>query len=231
MNNSQLATAFTTAVVAGLAPLADPAAAAPMAAYMRGRFAFLGVKTPARRGVSTPLIRAARTTLAPGERLAAAQQLWALPEREYQIVAVDLLADRPASLGAAALPVLDELIGRKSWWDSVDGLAAHVIGPLLQAEPALRPVMDDWAHGDRLWHARTALLFQLGYRADTDTVRLFAYCHSLAGHPDFFIRKAIGWALRQHARTDADAVRAFVDAERERLSPLSVREALKHLAD
>ncbi|MBM3115722.1 DNA alkylation repair protein [Jeongeupia naejangsanensis] len=227
----ETAAAFTDAVVAGLAPLADPATAAPMAAYMRGRFAFLGIKTPARRSVSTPLIRAARKSMTPADRLAAAQKLWALPEREYLIVAVDLLADRPATLGIAVLPVLDTLIGSKSWWDSVDGLAASVVGPLLQAEPALRTVMDDWAGGDRLWHARTALLFQLGYKTDTDTTRLFGYCRALADHPDFFIRKAIGWALRQYARTDADAVRGFVATERERLSPLSVREALKHLGD
>ncbi|WP_432722857.1 DNA alkylation repair protein [Jeongeupia wiesaeckerbachi] len=229
MKTNQLATAWTDDVVAGLAPFADPALAAPMAAYMRGHFAFLGIKTPQRRAVSTPLIRAARSTLTPAERLAAAQQLWALAEREYQIVAVDLLADRPATLGLAALPVLDALIGSKSWWDSVDGLAAQVVGPLVRAEPALLTVMDDWASGQRLWHARTALLFQLGYKADTDTKRLFGYCRTLAGHPDFFIRKAIGWVLRQYARTDADAVRAFVEAERMTLSPLSVREALKHL--
>ncbi|SMC27477.1 3-methyladenine DNA glycosylase AlkD [Andreprevotia lacus DSM 23236] len=220
---------FVASLQHGLLAQADTANAAAMAAYMRDQFAFLGVKSAERRAVTTPLIRAARSSFTATDYLHAARQLWALPEREYQIAAVDLLADRPARLGSEALPVLDELIGSKAWWDSVDGLAANVVGPLVQILPGLLPVMDDWAAGERLWHKRTAILHQLGYKTATDTARLFGYCRDNAGHPDFFIRKAIGWALRQYARTDADAVGGFLAREGERLSPLSLREAAKHL--
>jgi 3-methyladenine DNA glycosylase AlkD len=89
--------------------------------------------------------------------------------------------------------------------------------------------MDEWIDDEDMWVVRTALLHQLRYRAATDSGRLFDHCHRRAGDPDFFVRKAIGWALREYARTDPDAVRQFVDGARDRLSPLSVREALKHL--
>jgi 3-methyladenine DNA glycosylase AlkD len=88
--------------------------------------------------------------------------------------------------------------------------------------------MDRWIEDDDLWVARTALLHQLTYKSATDPDRLFGYCLRQAAHPDFFIRKAIGWALREYAYTDPDAVYEFVESARDRLSPLSVREALKH---
>ena len=89
--------------------------------------------------------------------------------------------------------------------------------------------MDAWSADDNMWLVRTAILHQLHYGAATDAERLFGYCTRQAGHPDFFVRKAIGWALRHYARTDAEAVRGFLAAHRHELSPLSVREAAKHL--
>jgi 3-methyladenine DNA glycosylase AlkD len=89
--------------------------------------------------------------------------------------------------------------------------------------------MDSWARDDNLWVVRTAILHQLHYGAHTDVSRLFGYCAAQAGHRDFFVRKAIGWALRHYARTDPSAVREFVEAHRSSLSGLSVREATKHL--
>ncbi|WP_255988831.1 DNA alkylation repair protein [Chitinolyticbacter albus] len=220
---------FVDTIVEGLRVVGNAGDAAAMRRYMRDQFDFAGVKTPQRRALSRPLIAAARRALSEAERLDTAARLWRQPWRECQMVACDLLADRAHTLSAAALPLLDTLIGSKSWWDSVDGLAAQVLGPLLAQHPALLPSMDAWAAGERLWHKRAAILFQLSYRGETDAERLFRYCHDNAGHPDFFIRKAIGWALRQHARVAPDAVSAFLIAEGARLSPLSRREASKHL--
>ncbi|MCB1188785.1 DNA alkylation repair protein, partial [bacterium] len=112
---------------------------------------------------------------------------------------------------------------------TVDTLAALVVGPMVTRHPQLTAVMDEWIADENLWVARTAILHQLKYGKATDTDRLFAYCAAQAGHPDFFIRKAIGWALRQYARTDPGAVRRFVANHRDELSPLSIREATKHL--
>jgi len=127
------------------------------------------------------------------------------------------------------LAVARTLITTKSWWDTVDALATRFVGDLVRRHPALVATMDDWSAEPDLWLVRTAILHQLHYGPATDTERLFAYCSRQAGHPDFFVRKAIGWALRHYARTDPDAVRQFVAAHASRLSPLSVREATKHL--
>jgi 3-methyladenine DNA glycosylase AlkD len=112
----------------------------------------------------------------------------------------------------------------------VDTLAAHTVGPLVAAHPSLLDTMDDWIDDENLWLIRTAILHQLTYKQHTDAGRLFRYCAAQATHRDFFIRKAIGWALRQYDRTDPTAVRSFVDEHRTELSPLSVREAVRHLS-
>jgi 3-methyladenine DNA glycosylase AlkD len=131
--------------------------------------------------------------------------------------------------GADFLGTARTLLTTKSWWDTVDPLATRFVGDLAAAHPRLRVDLDAWSTDDNLWLVRTALLYQLHYGPRTDTDRLFGYCSRQAGHPDFFVRKAIGWALRQYARTDPGAVRQFIAQHRDRLSPLSVREAGKHL--
>ncbi|MEU4998750.1 DNA alkylation repair protein [Streptomyces sp. NPDC021622] len=208
---------------------ADPQRAAQAQAYMKDVAPFLGLPTPLRRELS-------RTVLAgtprpdEAECTAIALRCWELPEREYAYFAVDYLRRHVKRLSSGFLPVARHLVTTVSWWDTVDALAAHVVGGLVAADPRLlKSEMDSWIEDDNLWVARTALLHQLRYKDATDTERLFAYCVRQSGHPDFFIRKAIGWCLREYAKTDPDAVRDFVERERGRLAPLSVREALKNL--
>jgi 3-methyladenine DNA glycosylase AlkD len=129
----------------------------------------------------------------------------------------------------ALLPTVQELITTKSWWDTVDTLAAHTVGPLVAAYPGLVDTMDAWVTDANMWLVRTAILHQLRYKERTDAERLFRYCTVQASHRDFFVRKAIGWALRDYARTDPEAVRRYVEEHRSILAPLSVREASKHL--
>jgi 3-methyladenine DNA glycosylase AlkD len=226
------ASAFADEVVArltaALVPAGDPDQAAEMRRYMRDQFPFLGVKAPERRR----LVRAATVGMARPHgdaALATAGRLWEQPEREYQYAAVDLLGRWVRALDPSALPAVAELITTKAWWDTVDALASHVVGGVVRAHPDAATVMDRWAADDDLWLARAAILHQLRFGAATDAERLFAMCASRAGDTDFFMRKAIGWALRQYARTDPDSVRAFVAAHADELSPLSIREALKHL--
>ncbi|MGW3037237.1 DNA alkylation repair protein [Streptomyces sp. NPDC001178] len=122
-----------------------------------------------------------------------------------------------------------QLPEREYHYFAVDALAAHVVGALVAADPRLTADMDAWIADDDLWVVRTALLHQLRHKERTDAERLFAYCVRQSGHPDFFIRKAIGWCLREYAKTDPEAVRAFLARERGRFAPLSVREALKNI--
>lgn len=207
---------------------ADPARAEPMAAYMKHHFVFFGLKSADRRTVTKPLLAAAGTWSG-AQLLAVAERLFAEPEREFHYVACDLLRRWVDRLGASDLPRVRRLVETKSWWDTVDALATHVVGPIVRADRSLQREMDRWVDDDNLWIARTAVLHQLLWKADTDADRLFDYCRRRSGDPDFFIRKALGWALRQYARTDPAAVKGFVAAYEDRLSPLTKREALRHL--
>ncbi|OQR62749.1 DNA alkylation repair protein [Streptomyces maremycinicus] len=228
--DSDLADLVLGRLTAAYGAAADPGRAAAMRAYMKDVAPFLGLPTPARRALS-------RTVLADTPRpdeadcTAIALRCWALPQREYHYFAVDYLRRYAPRLSSAFLPVARRLVTTKSWWDTVDLLAAHVVGALVAADPRLAADMDVWIEDEDLWVARTALLHQLRYKERTDADRLFGYCLRQSGHPDFFLRKAIGWALREYARTDPAAVRLFVARERGRFAPLTVREALKNVGD
>ncbi|OQS10400.1 hypothetical protein B0T37_00720 [Chromobacterium violaceum] len=214
------------ALRAQLTAAADPARAPAMRAYMRGQFDFLGVAAPARRKAAAAWIQSQDTVGADGW-LELAEALWRQPEREFHYVAVDLLARHAAGLPASALPRLLALATEKSWWDTVDGLAAWVIGAQVRARRELQADMDRLAGDGDFWLRRVAILHQLYWKRETDVARLFRYCAANAADTEFFIRKAIGWALREYAYTDAEAVRGFVASAA--LSPLSRREALKRI--
>jgi 3-methyladenine DNA glycosylase AlkD len=199
-----------------------------MARYLRDQFLFLGLKRPEFQPLAKPLLAAAKPVADDAWLAETARLLWALPEREYTYVALDLLAKYQKKLTATSLPLLRELIVTRSWWDSVDGVVGAALSPLTLRLPALRTEMDAWSRDDNFWLRRAAILHQLKHHKATDTERLFAYCRANATDSEFFIRKAIGWALRTYANTDPLAVRAFVEANKTQLSGLSVREALKH---
>jgi len=217
------------AVRLALGAHADDRRAVAMSAYMRGRFPFLGISTPLRRAATAAFCRQPQEAEA---LLAVAGALWALPEREYHYVAVDLLARQWKTLGPEQVEALLVLAGRGAWWDTVDGLAG-VVGDVLRRERRggkdAQRCMDSALQHEDMWRRRVAMIHQLGWRAETDTGRLFGYALALAGEPDFFIRKAIGWALRDYARHDSSAVKAFLAGEGAGLSPLSRREAARHL--
>ncbi|MFJ6087125.1 DNA alkylation repair protein [Streptomyces sp. NPDC092369] len=225
---STLADTVLERLTATYAAAADPERAAAMRAYMKDVAPFLGLTSPDRRTLS----RAAEAGLprpAEADCTAIALRCWRLPEREYQYFAVDYLRRHARVCTSGFLPVARHLVSTKPWWDTVDALAAHVVGGLVAADRKLTLDMDAWIGDEDLWIARTALLHQLRYKERTDTERLFAYCLRQSGHPDFFVRKAIGWCLREYAKTDPEAVREFLARERGRFAPLSVREALKNI--
>ena len=199
-----------------------------MAAYMRDQFPFLGIPTPARRTLDReilePLPRPDQAELE-----AIASGCWSLPEREFQYFAADHLQRHVRSCRSTLLPGVRRLIVRKSWWDTVDALAARVVGRLVAADGELADEMDRWIEAQNVWIARSAILHQLTFKERTDSDRLFRYCLLRAGDQDFFIRKAIGWALREYSKSDGRAVRRFVRTHDRELSPLSQREALRWL--
>ncbi|NMO57110.1 DNA alkylation repair protein [Actinoplanes sp. TBRC 11911] len=225
---TELASALLKRLDDRLPAAGDPVRAAGMAAYMRDQFAYAGVPAPALRGLEREVFAGLPKPGADDLR-AIALACWERAEREYQYVACDYLRKHVACADAAFLPTLAFLITTKSWWDTVDALATRFTGDLVRRDPALVTAMDEWSGAPNMWLIRTAILHQLHYGEHTDTGRLFGYCLRQAAHRDFFVRKAIGWALRHYARTDPEAVRAFINQNRSRLSPLSVKEATKHL--
>ena len=205
-----------------------PEKAPQMAAYMKDRFAFLGVNATARRAAQRQFVNES-ASWSSATLFAVADACWAEPEREFQYVACDLLVRRVGSIAASDIGRVEALIRSKSWWDTVDALAANVVGPMVAADSQLTDVMDRWIEEDDIWIARTAILHQLKYKERTDRDRLFAYVDRRAGDREFFLRKASGWALREYAKTEPGAVRGYVSSRGDRLSGLTRREALKHI--
>jgi len=128
------------------------------------------------------------------------------------------------------IPLYEHMIVTGAWWDHVDELASRRVGPVLLHHPAeAAPVMRTWSTDPDRWRRRTSIICQLGAKQQTDLALLTDCVLANLDDRDFFLRKAIGWALRQYARVEPDWVRTFVDEHRDRMSALSVREATKHL--
>ena len=213
--------------------LRNPEQALHMKAYMLNQFEFIGIRATPRRQTLKAVVKAwPKATFTRAVALKLAQQLWQLPEREFQYAAIDILSWHHRHMDIKDLALMLKLVQQKSWWDTVDGMSG-VIGDLLLQHKAqdahVQQLMDDCVVHPHLWVRRVAMIHQLGWKAQTDEQRLFAYALSLAHEPDFFIRKAIGWALRDHARTKPQAVRGFLHKHRSVLSGLTIREAGKHL--
>lgn len=203
--------AFTRARQA-LEPLADPARAADMSAYMRGQFPFLGIQTPARREASQPILTSMKTL---DEPFIAA--CFRAKEREFQYVACDHIRD----VGITDPKLAHTLVRTKPWWDTVDALAKP-IGAGIDSTTLRR-----WAVDEDFWVRRVSIIHQLGRGHGTDHELLSWIIEQNLGSEEFFINKAIGWALRDLARHDPSWVRDFVDDTA--LAPLSRREACKNL--
>lgn len=228
MATTDLARSILDRLVPTYEAAADPEKAAGMRAYMRDQFPFFGIRSTQQQALTRQVLAGLPR---PDEQDLRAVSLacWELPEREYQYFACGLLRRYARVCSAEFLDTARHVIVTKPWWDTVDALAAHLVGPLVARHPALSSTMDEWSGATDMWLVRTAILYQLRYREATDAARLFGYCTAQSGHRDFFVRKAIGWALREYAKTAPEAVRAYVRAHESRLSGLSVREALKNL--
>jgi len=215
----------------------NPSKATGMSKYMRGLFPYLGLATPLRRGLDKKEIWASYLkdktnppSLSEEDNKALVHALWDRPQREYQYFVMDHIDKAIHNMSSGFISTLQFTIATKSWWDTVDMIASKHVGPLVSRYPeSLLPVMDEWIQHENLWVRRTAILHQLNYKDKTDKHRLFRYCEAQMHDTDFFIRKAIGWSLRQYARVNAEDVRQFVGKNKDSLSTLSIREALKHI--
>jgi 3-methyladenine DNA glycosylase AlkD len=197
-----------------------------MAAYMKNKFEFLGLSRPVRNVFQEELIkRAKKVKLIDWDFVF---ECWDLPEREFQYLAVDYLVALEKQLQAGDIERLERLITAKPWWDTVDIIAQKLVGGLCRRHPELIDNhMLKWAGSDNIWLARTAILFQTKYKDITDAHLLGRIILMNNDSKEFFINKAIGWALREYSKTDREWVREFI--ENNTLAPLSVKEGSKYL--
>jgi 3-methyladenine DNA glycosylase AlkD len=206
---------------------ADPEKARAMSAYMKNQFLFIGLPKPVRSKLQKSFLTMARSE--PIETIhELAQLLWSLPEREYQYVAMELLMAAKRKWNQESLSLFEKLVLQKSWWDTVDLIASKMIGVFCRKEHGrYKKLFLDYAANDNIWLNRVAIIHQLTYKPATD-MTLFEEIFLRCGHKkEFFIQKAIGWALRQYSGIDPKAVIRFT--EMHALSSLARREALRKL--
>jgi 3-methyladenine DNA glycosylase AlkD len=210
----------------------DPVRAPQMQAYMKSAMPYHGVPTPLLRQVCKTIFADVQYTKTLDWQ-AEVLNLWRKARfREERYAALYLAGDKrwQAFQTPAAMTMYEELIVTGAWWDYVDDIASHRVGPILKSHPGLmRRKMLSWSKSNNLWKRRTSILCQLGFNTDTDLELLYACIEPSLDSREFFLRKAIGWALRQYAWTDGAEVKRYVRHNRTRLSALSSREALKNL--
>lgn len=216
-------------VQAELTAQADPEKAQGMQAYMKTDMPFYGVQKPGR----TKVLRQLKRDFAPethDEYIDLATALWELPHREEKYLAQAVAAGFEAFIIPESMPLYHRFIVEGAWWDFVDETATHMIRELVLDFPdETWPVVDPWNEDDDMWLRRASIICQIGAKERTDVDRLLRFCEARMHEKEFFIRKAIGWALREYAKTDPETVAGFAIEHRDDLSGLSFREATKHI--
>jgi 3-methyladenine DNA glycosylase AlkD len=205
----------------------DDALARPMEKYMKGHFPFLGIKKPQRTELEKQFFKETGILMEPFNPTFV-QELWQKDEREYQYTALIYIEKSLKKLEKHDLELMEFLIMSKSWWDTVDTLAAKPVGVIARKFPeVIEEHIDNWSTAENMWLRRTAILFQLKYKEDTNEQLLYQYILRNTDSKEFFIQKAIGWALREYSKTNPLSVKEFL--QKHEVSRLSYREGSKYI--
>jgi 3-methyladenine DNA glycosylase AlkD len=219
-------------VRAALEKAADPVKAPKMQAYMKSAMPYRGVSSPDQKAVWRRVFAThALSSRAEWQKVALA--LWrgaSFREERYAAIALTDLREYAAYRTIASVPMFEEMIVSGAWWDFVDAIATHQLGDVLRVDrPRMSKLMRRWSKDSDLWKRRAAILCQIRFKRDTDLALLYDCIEPNLADNQFFMRKAIGWALRQYAWVDPREVKRYVKKNRARLSGLSIREALKNV--
>ena len=199
----------------------------PMEAYMKNHFKFFGIKSPERKDALRKFISAVKL---PTENTfeEEVKALWLMPERELQYCAMEIVHRAKWARKADSISLIEFMITEKSWWDTVDFIAASLCGEYFKFNATkTHEITRSWNQSNNMWLIRSSILFQLKYKELVDLSLLEANMLPHLSSKEFFIQKAIGWALRQVSKSHQDWVQDFVDNHE--LKPVSKREAIKYL--
>ena len=208
-----------------LKAVANPDDAVAMKAYMKNKFEFLGVKTPARRKLTKTFLKQQTNLVIDWNFI---NEAWNYPYRELQYAALDYLESRKKLLTPSDLPDFKILAQTKSWWDTVDFLD-RLVGSIIARFPETKATILSWSCDEDIWLRRLAIDHQLLRKEETDTELLEKILVNNLGQTEFFINKAIGWALRDYSKTNPNWVKDFIERHRAEMAALSIREGSKYL--
>ncbi|MFV8342969.1 DNA alkylation repair protein [Flavobacterium sp. XS2P39] len=219
---------FITALENAFKKNKNPENAFAMSKYMKNNFAFFGIKTEERRRIFKETWKENSQEVSANAR-EIALALYAKQEREFHYCAIEiLLKELKGNYRKEDIQLIEKLILNNSWWDSVDTIAKYILGEYLLEFPSeIKNVVERFSNSDNMWLNRSAILFQLNYKQKTNTDFLFSQCLKQAHSKEFFIQKAIDWALREYGKSNPEIVKQFV--ENNNLKPLSTKEALKNI--
>ncbi len=220
---------FVSTLIKKFESQANAEEARAMEAYMQDLFSFYGVKAPARKVILKETINEFKNDLTNDNVIKIANTLYQNLHRELHYCAVELV-DRflKKKYNKNNINFIEKLITTNSWWDSVDFIAKHILGNyLLQYPDQITPVIAAFSSSKNMWLNRSAILFQLGYKEKTDSKLLFKLCREHKSSDEFFIKKAIGWALREYSKVNPERIKEFV--LKTDLKSLSRKEALKRI--
>lgn len=196
-----------------------------MSKYMLNQFDFFGIPSPLRKQLTSEFITMYGLP-APEQLNQTVKSAWELPQRELHYAMMEICSRKPYLTDDNRIKLYTFMITSNSWWDTVDYIASNLVGAWLVKHPGqISAVTEEFINSGNIWLQRTALLFQLKYKKATDSGLLFRFTTTLSGSNEFFIRKAIGWALREYSKTNPEAVLEFVASQK--LSALSKKEALR----
>ena len=219
----------TNYIISQLAENANPNDAVLMQRYLKTSMPFYGVKSPIQNEIVNNVTKAFSITNQ-DEYNSMITKIWKLSRREEKYISIKLARKLKQYITLDALQIYEKMIREGQWWDFIDPIATGLIGPLLMKNRIeMNIILDKWITDDNLWIRRSAILSHLKHKENSDDKKLFQYCLKCAHEKEFFIQKAIGWALREYSKTEPDLVSKFIEENKDILSNLSKREGMKHL--
>ena len=220
---------FVAALITTFESNANSEEAVAMQTYMKNRLPFYGIKAPVRKQLLKEIANDFKERLTHNNAIKIATALYKKPKRELHYCAMEIVARfLKKNYEIEDINFIKKLITTHSWWDTVDFIAKHILGNyLLQFPEQIPNSISGFSASENMWLNRSAILFQLGYKDKTDAALLFSLCEQHKSSNEFFIKKAIGWALREYSKVNPEAVKTFVSNAA--LKPLSEKEALKKI--